>query len=81
MGSETCTACGKKDQKKKACKAKEKPSGEILSLYVCEDCNKQSISAASVCSPKEMAASYVCKKCGSPSVKKKNLCKPKPLEH
>ena len=80
------TGCnkGKKGalKKKKACKVNSKSQLkqiDVLSLYVCKDCRKQSISAAAICRPKEVAPSFICKKCGSPSEKKKNLCKPKSL--
>ncbi|THB76501.1 MAG: hypothetical protein D3926_17580 [Desulfobacteraceae bacterium] len=66
-------------KKKKACKVNSKSelkNANVLSLYVCKDCQKQSISAKAICKPKEVSPSFVCQKCGSPSKKKKNLCKP-----
>lgn len=79
MAKKECKTCGK-GAKKKACKVNSKSQlkkNDILSLYVCEACSKQSISAKAICRPREISAEFVCRKCGSPSRKKKNLCKPK----
>ena len=76
MGKNTCTHCSKKTPKmKKPCKIKEK--NKVLGVYVCEDCNRKSISADAVCRPRELSPEFVCKKCGSPAVSKKSVCKPK----
>ncbi len=82
MGKNTCLQCGKtSSDKKKICKYKSgKSTGKnasIISLYVCEDCNRQSINAKKICRPKAVSPSFYCKKCGSGALRKKSLCKPR----
>ncbi len=76
MDKTSCAHCDNKSLKiKKACKTKGTNKPERF--YICEDCGAKSLSAESVCRPKETLAAYVCKKCGSPGVSKKSVCKPK----
>ena len=77
MSTHQCTKCGKISSNKKELCATSK---EITSLYVCKDCNKQSVSAEGICRPKEVAPSYYCKTCGSSAGDESSLCKPKPIQ-
>jgi DNA-directed RNA polymerase subunit RPC12/RpoP len=79
MNTYQCKRCGKvSSDKSQVCDTGESPG--ITSLYVCEDCNKQSMSAEAVCRPKEVTPSFYCKTCGSAASEKKSLCKPKALQ-
>lgn len=76
MSSYQCKKCGKiSSDKSQICDS----GSEITSLYVCSDCDKQSVSAESICRPQEVTPSYYCKKCGSSAAEKTNLCKPETI--
>ncbi|MCP3941601.1 MAG: hypothetical protein GY710_08985 [Desulfobacteraceae bacterium] len=74
MSTYQCKKCGKVSSKKKDICATSK---EISSFYICDTCNKQSVSIESICRPREVAPAYYCKKCGSSDGEKGSLCEPK----
>lgn len=73
MTTYQCTKCGKvSSDKSKVCESTKK----VTSFFVCDSCNKHTISAESVCKPVEVSPSFFCGKCGTSGSDKKKLCEP-----
>lgn len=79
MVKNRCKAGGAKvkSKKKKACKAKTKDKAGTL--YICEDCRRNSVRKDDLCTPEKASPLFQCRKCGSPALSKKSVCKPRKI--
>lgn len=73
MQAYQCTTCGKiSPEKDDLCTVHKEVSG----VYTCENCNKQSNLARTICKPVKVQPTFYCSQCGSAAEEEDSLCNP-----